>query len=106
MHVVQTAAVPPNHGRISRATSGCTMKSRNEERKIVAAWIMAASDALGERGSQSRIGGRGQCEQTLLRLGRDRQSANERREARPVEPLAARHRFQLLVAVRHAMAAH
>jgi hypothetical protein len=61
MHVVQTAAVPPNHGRISRAISGCTMKSRNEERKIVAAWIMAASDAFRERGSQSGIGRRGQA---------------------------------------------
>ena len=35
MHVVHTAALPPNHGRMSRAISGCTRKSRNEDRKIV-----------------------------------------------------------------------
>ena len=37
MQVVQTAAVPPNHGRISRAISGWTRNSRNEDRKIVIA---------------------------------------------------------------------
>ena len=36
MHVVHTAALPPNQGRISRAISGCTRKRRNDERKIVA----------------------------------------------------------------------
>ena len=30
-------ALPPNQGRISRAMSGCTMKSRKDDRKIVAA---------------------------------------------------------------------
>src|SRR5471032_202032 len=37
MHVVHTAAVPPNQGRIRRAMSGCTRNSRNEDRKIVVA---------------------------------------------------------------------
>ena len=37
MQVVQTAAEPPNHGRICRAISGWTRKSRKAERAIVAA---------------------------------------------------------------------
>jgi hypothetical protein len=37
MQVVQTAALPPNQGRMSRAIRGCTRKSKNEDRKIVAA---------------------------------------------------------------------
>jgi hypothetical protein len=35
--VVQTAADPPNQGRICFAMIGWTRKSRNDERKIVAA---------------------------------------------------------------------
>jgi hypothetical protein len=37
MQVVHTAADPPNHGRIILAMIGWTWKSRNAERKIVAA---------------------------------------------------------------------
>jgi hypothetical protein len=37
MHVVHTAALPPNQGRIRRAIKGCTRKSRKEDRKMVAA---------------------------------------------------------------------
>ena len=37
MQVVHTAAPPPNQGRISRAISGCTKNSRNDERKLVPA---------------------------------------------------------------------
>jgi hypothetical protein len=37
MQVVHTAALPPNHGRIRRAISGCTRNSRNDDRKIVPA---------------------------------------------------------------------
>ena len=37
MHVVHTAAEPPNHGRICLAMSGWTWKSRNALRKIVSA---------------------------------------------------------------------
>jgi hypothetical protein len=37
MHVVQTAAEPPNHGRISLAMIGWTRKSRNALPKIVSA---------------------------------------------------------------------
>jgi hypothetical protein len=36
-HVVQTAAEPPNHGRISFATTGCTRNSRKALTKMVAA---------------------------------------------------------------------
>jgi hypothetical protein len=35
MHVVQTAGPPPNHGRIKRAISGWTRKSRQAPQKIV-----------------------------------------------------------------------
>ena len=41
MQVVHTAALPPNHGRISRAISGCTRNSRNDDRKIVPAYSIA-----------------------------------------------------------------
>ena len=37
MHVVQTAADPPNHGRIILAMIGCTWNSRNAERRMVTA---------------------------------------------------------------------
>jgi hypothetical protein len=37
MHVVHTAALPPNHGRMTRAMSGCTRNSKNDYKKIVAA---------------------------------------------------------------------
>jgi hypothetical protein len=36
-HVVQTAAEPPNQGRISLATTGCTRNSRKALTKMVAA---------------------------------------------------------------------
>ena len=36
--VVHTPAEPPNHGRICLAMIGCTRNSRNDERKIVAAY--------------------------------------------------------------------
>ena len=35
MQVVQTAELPPNHGRIALLNSGCTPKSRNALRKMV-----------------------------------------------------------------------
>ena len=35
MQVVQTAGLPPNHGRMRLLTSGCTWKSRKALRKIV-----------------------------------------------------------------------
>src|SRR4051812_1372901 len=38
MHTVQTAADPPNHGRMILATSGWTWNSRNAERKTVMAY--------------------------------------------------------------------
>jgi hypothetical protein len=37
MQIVHTAAVPPNHGRIILAMSGCTWNSRKALRKIVTA---------------------------------------------------------------------
>ncbi|HSA90650.1 MAG TPA: hypothetical protein VLF42_12205 [Burkholderiales bacterium] len=44
--MVQTAAEPPNHGRICLAMIGWTRNSRNDERKIVAAYgSVAASDS-------------------------------------------------------------
>jgi hypothetical protein len=36
-HVVQTAADPPNHGRICFAITGCSRNSRNALRKMVTA---------------------------------------------------------------------
>src|SRR6185436_1001850 len=44
MQVVHTAALPPNHGRMRRAISGCTRNSRNDERKMVAAYSIASVD--------------------------------------------------------------
>jgi hypothetical protein len=38
MHVVHTPAEPPNQGRICLAITGCTRNSRNDDRKIVAAY--------------------------------------------------------------------
>src|SRR5882724_375356 len=38
MQIVHTAALPPNHGRITLAISGCTWKSRKALRKIVTAY--------------------------------------------------------------------
>jgi hypothetical protein len=37
-HVVHTPAEPPNHGRICFAMIGWTRNSRNDDRKIVAAY--------------------------------------------------------------------
>jgi len=42
MHVVHTAAPPPNQGRIRRAISGWTRNSRNDDRKIVTAYSRGA----------------------------------------------------------------
>jgi hypothetical protein len=41
--VVHTPAEPPNQGRICLAMIGCTRNSRNDERKIVAAYGSVAS---------------------------------------------------------------
>jgi hypothetical protein len=38
-HVVQTAEVPPNHGRMILAIRGCTRNSRNALRKMTDAKI-------------------------------------------------------------------
>src|ERR1700681_2924680 len=46
MQLVQTAADPPNHGRMSLAMSGCTWKSRNALRRMVAAKSSAGTRAL------------------------------------------------------------
>ncbi|MFT6180798.1 MAG: hypothetical protein ACJA16_000147 [Akkermansiaceae bacterium] len=35
MHVVHTAGVPPNQGRILFPNISCTMKSKNADKKIV-----------------------------------------------------------------------
>src|SRR2546430_9293827 len=43
MHTVHTAALPPNHGRIILAISGCTWKSRKALRKIVTAYRIMRS---------------------------------------------------------------
>ena len=43
MQVVQTAGLPPNHGRMRLLTSGCTWNSRNALRKIVNANRIKAS---------------------------------------------------------------
>ncbi|MDA1118627.1 MAG: hypothetical protein O2979_11640 [Proteobacteria bacterium] len=37
MQVVQTAAPPPNQGRISRAMSGCTRNSNSEDSAMTSA---------------------------------------------------------------------
>jgi hypothetical protein len=37
MHVVHTAGVPPNHGRIRLPIIGCTRNRRNALRNVVAA---------------------------------------------------------------------
>ena len=38
MHVVQTADVPPNHGRIILAMTGWTSKSRKADKEMVRAY--------------------------------------------------------------------
>jgi hypothetical protein len=45
--VVQTPAEPPNHGRICFAMIGWTRNSRNDERKIVAAYGSVATREYG-----------------------------------------------------------
>jgi hypothetical protein len=45
--VVQTPAEPPNHGRICLAMIGWTRNSRNDERKIVAAYGSVATREYG-----------------------------------------------------------
>jgi hypothetical protein len=45
--VVHTAAEPPNHGRICLAMIGCTRNSRNDERKMVAAYGSVATSDSG-----------------------------------------------------------
>src|SRR5207247_9646555 len=59
MQVVHTAALPPNHGRIIRAMSGCTRNSRKDDRKIVAAYgISRLLDLFRERLLQHPAGDR------------------------------------------------
>ena len=41
--VLQTAADPPNHGRMILPIMGCTAKSRNALRKIVQAYTSIAT---------------------------------------------------------------
>src|SRR5215510_6316698 len=97
MQVVHTAAVPPNQGRISRAMSGCTRNSKNEDRKIVAACIIRRSDSLGEPGGETGVSGWRERKQALPVGGRNRQRAHEGRESLAVDALAARQRLQLFV---------
>src|SRR6476646_3320352 len=107
MQVVQTAALPPNQGRMRRAISGCTRNSRNDDRKMVAACsIEALSDLLGELRGEAGVGRRGEGEQALLRVGRDRKRLDEGGELAAVEPLAAADRLQFVVGVGDAVAAH
>src|SRR4029434_8150161 len=47
-HVVQTAAEPPNHGRICFAMTGWTRNSKNALTKIVAAWRSMGSGPATE----------------------------------------------------------
>jgi hypothetical protein len=44
--VVHTAAEPPNHGRICLAMIGCTRNSRNDDRKMVAAYGSVATSGV------------------------------------------------------------
>jgi hypothetical protein len=53
MQVVQTPAEPPNQGRICLAMTGWTRNSRNDERKIVAAYGSVARS--GRRTTSVRI---------------------------------------------------
>src|SRR5258706_15539527 len=104
MHVVQTAAVPPNHGRIWRAISGCTRNSRNDDKNMVAAYAIGRAaelfflNPLGELRRQPGVAAGRQREQALFRFNRYRQRAHERRELLLAEPPAARQRLQLLLA--------
>ena len=49
MHVVHTAAVPPNHGKICLAISGCTRKIRNADSEMTNAKCMDMTQKLIRR---------------------------------------------------------
>src|SRR4051812_29752148 len=104
MHVVQTAALPPNHGRMRRAISGCTRNSRNDDRNMVPAYSISpglrfASTAFGQVGGEAGIRGGREGEQPLLGLRRNRQRFDEGRELLPAQALAATERLELVVGV-------
>src|SRR5690348_13742188 len=63
-------------------------------------------DASRELGREAGVAGGRQREQALFRLGRNRQLLHEAGKLGALEPLAAAHALQLLVRLRHAMAAH
>src|SRR5215510_4485940 len=109
MQVVHTAALPPNQGRMSRAISGCTRNSRNDERKIVAAWITRCpsgkadaarrqfprpearlSNAPGEVGRESGVACRREREEAPLCLRRNGQRSDELRKRAALEALPPR----------------
>ena len=80
MQVVQTAGLPPNHGRMRLLTSGCTWKSRNALRKIVNANRIKASSFLhGRRGAISWE----LAATTMINNGRDYATAPARRFTAP-----------------------
>jgi hypothetical protein len=58
MHVVHTAAVPPNHGRICLAISGWTRKIRNADSVMTSAKCMGMDSVVAARdkGGVSRPG--------------------------------------------------
>src|SRR3954469_23983604 len=98
MHVVHTAALPPNHGRMRRAISGCTRNSRNDDRKMVMAYSISrglddSSNELGEVGGEAGVTAGGEREQALPRLRRNRQRFDEGSELGAIEALAAAERF-------------
>src|SRR5262245_20474986 len=115
MHVVQTAAVPPNHGRISRAISGWTRNNRHDESAMTAAcsmcWLL---DFAGERLAEHPAGDcrHGLALLAIVAVRRERLAGsglralpaahrNERKARGEPLRLAVRRRVAVVVAVMH-----
>jgi hypothetical protein len=55
MQVVQTAALPPNHGNMNLPISGCTWKSRNELINVAAQNTNSASRVFDDGGDREGL---------------------------------------------------
>jgi hypothetical protein len=60
MHAVHTAGLPPNQGRITFPSSGCTWNSKNALKKIVIGY--RAMGVLGKRSAWQQIDYHTACE--------------------------------------------
>src|SRR4051812_20789943 len=92
MQVVHTAALPPNHGRMYFAMSGCTRKSRNALQKMVTP--NGSMDGVGKKGRPvlvvvRALGYTSSADDNILRR-RQRRQKPEARSQTPVKAFATR----------------